>query len=93
MRPIRRTASDATQKTIVDALRVAGWKCWVIGWPADLLVWKQGKGFRLLEAKTPNRKDGGYTPRKDQAEQEEFLRLTGTPRVTSAEAALRAVGL
>ena len=84
--------ADATQSAIVAAIRAAGWECWYIGEPADLLCYHHGKGiWRVLEAKTPNRKNGRYHPRKDQAEQNDFCARTNTPRVTSPEAALEAL--
>jgi hypothetical protein len=82
---------DLTQQSIVDALRKAGFLVWIIGEPVDLLVWKQGYGWRLLEAKTPNRADGSYKPRADQEAQNLFCEMTDTKRVTTAEAALAAL--
>ena len=88
---MRRAAkSDASQASIVAALRKAAWHVWIIGLPVDLLLWKPGKGFRLLEVKTAT-KSGKAPIRKDRAKQNEFCELTGTPRVTSAESALKAL--
>ena len=56
---MRRAARvDATQATIVSALRAAGCKVWIIGLPVDLLVGKGGHTV-LVECKT---KRGKYTP-------------------------------
>jgi hypothetical protein len=82
---------DLTQSDIVDAIRKAGWLVWIIQEPVDLLCWKQGYGWRLLEAKTPNRADGSYKPRADQEAQNLFCEMTETPRVVSAEQALAAL--
>lgn len=83
--------ADTTQATIVDVLRKRGYSCYVIGWPCDLLVYRPDIGFRTLEVKTPNRKDGSYRPRKDQATQSAFIELTRTPIVTTPEQALEAL--
>ena len=83
--------TDTTQAEIVEALRKCGYSCYVIGWPCDLLVYRADIGFRALEVKTPNRKDGSYRPRKDQATQRAFVELTGTPVVTTPQQALDAL--
>lgn len=83
--------ADKTQAAIVEALRKAGWAVWIIGWPVDLLCWKHGKGFRVLECKTPT-KGGRIRIRKDQAAQNEFIELTGTPRVSDPMEALLKLG-
>ena len=84
---------DESQPGIVEALRKAGWRVWIIGRPVDLLCWKAGHGFRCLEAKTAQ---GKKKPKavidKRQKEQIEFINTTGTPRVTSPREALLAVG-
>lgn len=84
--------SDTTQATIIATLQAAGWTVWVIGWPVDLLCWKECRGFRLLECKTPQGKQGKARVRKDQAEQNAFVDLTGVARVTCGQEALLAVG-
>lgn len=84
---------DTTQASIVQALRDAGWSVWIIEEPCDLLCWKAGSGFHTLECKTPRNKRGDPRIDKRQVTQNEFLELTGTPRVTSVEAALAAVGV
>jgi hypothetical protein len=85
--------ADESQSPIIEALEKAGWHVWIIGRPVDLLVWKAGKGFHCLEAKTAR---GKKNPKpvidKRQKEQIEFIETTGTPRVTSAVEALQAVG-
>lgn len=84
---------DESQQAIIMALRLAGWHVWIIGRPVDLLCWKDGKGFRCLEAKTAR---GKKNPKaridKRNEEQIKFIELTGTPRVTCAFEALLAVG-
>lgn len=79
---------DTTQKAIVDAVRKAGWSVWHIEEPCDLLCFKAGV-WRTLECKSPANKRGD--PKRDarQARQDQFIALTATPRVTSAEQALR----
>jgi hypothetical protein len=82
---------DASQAAIVEAIRKAGWLCFVLHEPCDLLCWKAGKGWRTLECKTPQ-KNGKQRKRKDQPTQEEFLRLTGTRVVLDPFEALLALG-
>lgn len=79
-----RARADGTQKSIVDALRAAGWQVFIIGYPCDLLCFKAGV-WRTLECKPEKRK------RKDQPKQDEFLMQTGTPRVRTPEDALKAI--
>ena len=84
--------ADSTQKDIIKALRKAGWDVHLIRRPVDLLCVKGG-AVRLLEAKTATGKRNPTARwRKDQQEQNEFILRTGTPRVTSAEEALRVLG-
>jgi hypothetical protein len=83
---------DKSQDEIVAALRSAGWRVWIIGWPCDLLCFKRGRGLRTLECKTARGKAGTAPLRKDQQEQNAFCEITETPRVTSAMEALQAVG-
>lgn len=83
--------TDTTQAAIVEALRQFGYSVYVIGWPCDLLVHRSDIGFRTLEVKTPNRKDGSYRPRKDQATQSAFIEMTRTPIVTTPQQALDAL--
>lgn len=87
------TNSDKTQGEIVKALRKAGWQVWVIKRPVDLLCWRLGVGFRLLECKSPANKRGDPKIDKRQVEQNDFIELTGVPRVTSPEQALAALGV
>ncbi len=87
----RRT--DTTQTAIVTALRAAGWLVYVIEEPCDLLVYNPATDvWRTLEAKTPRNKRGDPRIDKRQVKQNEFLAATNTPRVTSPEAALKAIG-
>jgi hypothetical protein len=81
--------TDSVQAEIVVGLRRCGLQVFVIGRPVDLLV-GVGKYWRLLEVKTPQ-KNGRKRPRKDQQRQDEFIRVTNTPVVTSLEQALRAL--
>lgn len=84
---------DKSQPDIVEALHKAGWDVWVISWPVDLLCWKAGHGFKVLECKTLY---GKRNPKpitdKRQKEQIEFLKLTGAPIVCTPMEALLAVG-
>lgn len=91
MKPIRRTRTDLTQKIIVEALMKAGWFVWVIGWPCDLLCWKQSKGWRTLECKSRRKKDGTIALRSDQQEQGTFCSLTKTPYAVTPEEAIEAL--
>lgn len=92
MKPIRRTRSDTSQKTILEALDEAGYEYWVIGWPDDILVRKHSwrpNWFRMLSVKTPDAK-GRIRIRKDQDEQNKFCLTHGVPRVGTPEQALEA---
>lgn len=82
---------DTSQQPIVDAIRAAGWLCFVLHTPCDLLCWKLGKGWRTLECKTPT-KTGKRRKRVDQAVQDQFLALTDTPVVMTPMEALLALG-
>lgn len=82
---------DLAQEVIVAALRMAGWEVHIIGEPCDLLCFKAGV-WRTLEVKSPSTKTGAPAKRKDQARQAEFCERTGTPKVTTAIAALEALG-
>lgn len=89
---MRRAAKrDLSEPLIVEALEKAGWKVYR-ELPTDLLCWKAGKGFRVLECKTPRGKAGKPSTDKRRVKQIEFIELTGIQRVTSAEAALAALG-
>ena len=87
---LRRAAKrDLAEPSVVEALEAAGYMVWR-ELPCDLLVFRAGR-FYCLEVKTATK--SGKTPiRKDRAKQNSFCELTGTPRVTSAEMALRALG-
>lgn len=88
--PRYRAKRDHSEPAIKEALEKAGFKVW--DWlPVDLLVFRPDTGIRLLENKTPT-KTGKRRKRKDQQEQDEFIRLTGTPVALTAEEALRALG-
>lgn len=67
---MRRAARvDANQSAIVDALRAAGARVWIIGLPVDLLVGHRGR-LMLMEVK-----DGEKPPseRKKTSLQEKFF--------------------
>lgn len=81
---------DESETEIVQALLRAGFAVWR-DLPADLLVWRPDKGFQVLECKTPT-KTGRRRRRKDQKGQDDFVALTSTPVVLTAEEALRALG-
>jgi hypothetical protein len=82
---------DESQEAIVKAIRAAGWLCFVVHEPCDLFCWKEGKGWRPLEVKTPT-KTGKRRKRKDQRVQDQFLELTKTPVVMTPFEALLALG-
>lgn len=82
---------DESQAAIVAAIRAAGWLCFVLHEPADLLCWKESKGWRVLECKTPT-KAGKRRKRMDQKVQQQFLDLTKTPVVLTPFEALLALG-
>jgi hypothetical protein len=89
MKPIRRTRSDTTRKVIVEAIMRNGCFVWDIGWPCDLLVYRvRDKRWFTMELKTPRNKKGEPRLDKRQVEQGTFVSLTGTPYITSPEAAL-----
>lgn len=76
---------DSVQPEIVEALRKAGVMVWVIEEPCDLLTLCRGV-WLPLEVKTPtSHKD------KRQEAQQQFLKDTGTPVVTSALQAIETV--
>lgn len=81
---------DESQDAIVKAIRAAGWLCFVLHEPADLLCWKNGK-WRVLECKTPT-KTGKRPKRKDQRVQDQFIEMTKTPVVMTPFEALLALG-
>ena len=83
---------DSTQDAIVNAIRNAGWRVWVLSKPVDLLCWKLGKGFRLVEVKSSRKKDGTTAQDKRQQDQIDFIALTDCPVVTTPEEALIALG-
>lgn len=83
MRHAART--DANQTQISEALRAAGYPCWYIRWPVDLLV-RTKRGWLPIEVKT---RAGRLTD-----DQESFLRDAGdcpVAVVRDIESALRAV--
>ena len=82
------TRPDSTQQPIVDALRKAGVRVYIIGEPADLLCFYRGV-WRVLECKPKDYKG----PRADQKEQTEFLKATNTPVVKTIWEALSASGV
>lgn len=78
-------AQDHNQPEIIDALRKAGWKVWVIGKPVDLLV-KKGRIIGTVEVKNP---DVGH---KKQNSQEDHMEGGGNcGYVTTPEEALALV--
>lgn len=86
----RRAAKrDQSEALIVEAIEAAGWRVWR-ELPTDLICFKDGT-WKLLECKVANRKDGSYRVRTDQAKQAAFCLETGTPYVTTPEAALLAL--
>jgi hypothetical protein len=82
---------DVSEPAIVQAIEAAGWSTWRLDEPADLLCWKAGRGFRVLECKTPDAK-GKFRERSDRAKQNAFCALTGVNRVCNPLQALQALG-
>ena len=81
--------SDSSRSLIVEAIRKAGWRVWDIRWPVDVLCWRRDKGFRCLEIKTDKgKRKQRIVIDKRSTDQNEFIELTGTPRVCTPEAAL-----
>lgn len=90
MRPNFARKRDNSEPDIIAALRKAGFRVYT-ELPVDLLVYRNDVGVKLLENKTPT-STGKRRKRKDQQAQDEFIALTGTPVVLTAEEALRALG-
>jgi hypothetical protein len=82
---------DNSKDAIVAALKAVGVGVWLIGRPVDALLFYK-RQWIPMEFKTPQ-KNGKRRIRKDQQEQEEFIRLTGCPVVTTADEAFRALGI
>lgn len=81
---------DTSELPIVQALEAAGCRVYR-ALPCDLLVRVRGR-WELLEAKTP-RSTGNWSKDQRQQTQAEFCAANGVPYVTTAEQALRALGL
>jgi len=79
---------DNAEAVIVEAIRKAGWRVWLLDKPCDLVCWKDGS-FRCLEVKTIRGKKGQVYADARQARQAEFLELTGVTIVKTPEEALR----
>ena len=79
---------DATQESIVSALRAAGAYVWVIGLPVDLLVGYKGHTF-CVEVKS------GPSKRLTKLQADFFENWSGSTlaRIDSPEAALRMIGV
>lgn len=100
-REVRRYAAknDTAQPDIVEKLRAAGVKVWIIGQPCDLLCYYWSKDaqrylWQTLECKTPyGKRDPKAVIDKRQKAQIEFLQDTGTPIVLTADQALKVLGL
>jgi hypothetical protein len=87
----RASRRDAAEAPIVVALTRSGFLVWRLLQPFDLLCWREDKGWRMLEVKTPT-KSGKQRKRGDQMDQAQFLALTGTPIVKTSTEALAALG-
>ncbi len=77
---------DDTQREIVHGLRKCGVMVWIIGRPVDLLTFHRGN-WKPMEIKTK------HYVRPDQAEQNQLVKDTGIPRVTSLAEAMQALGI
>lgn len=80
----RHSRPDSAQEPIVEALREAGVKVWVIGKPCDLLTLYEGR-WLPLEVKSDT---SSARNRKDQDKQRAFLAETGVSIVTTPTEAL-----
>lgn len=81
------TRRDSVEPQIIEALTEAGWHCWQLDYPVDLLLWKEGRGFVLMEVKSAKGKIG-----KRQDAQRNFVETTRTPIVRTPQEALQAIG-
>ena len=81
------TKRDAAEAAIIEAVGKAGWHCWQLDYPVDLLLWKEGRGFVLMEVKT-----GKAKIRKGQVDQRNFVETTRTPLIRTPQEALKALG-
>jgi hypothetical protein len=93
---IRRYAAktDSNQPPIVDAIRNAGWECYLVREPCDLFCYHAGyEIWAPLEIKDPTKVTKAGKPVHDErmAEQHEFLERTKTPVVTTPAEALIAL--
>jgi len=93
----RRAAKvDANQAQVIEALRAAGARVWVLRQPVDLLIGFRGQTM-LMEVKNPNSARGKAEMKKGgNKNQVEFKArwLGGTvATVDGPEAALRAIGV
>lgn len=84
--------TDTAQAAIIRGLEQAGVRVWIIKQPCDLLCLVHGR-WQTLEVKTPEGKRGQVWRRRRAKTQNDFLRETRTPVVTSLEDALSALGL
>lgn len=82
---------DTAEPAIVQALEAVGALVWRLDLPCDLLVQFRGR-WQPLEVKTPRGKAGRTAQDRRQQAQRDFLYLTGTPVVKTAQEALQAVG-
>jgi len=84
---LRRYAAkaDSSQKLIMAAIRAAGGECWWIREPCDLLV--HYRGWHLGECKPDSKRK-----RKDQPEQDAFLKAFSVPVWKTPTDALRSIG-
>lgn len=76
---------DLAEPPIVQGMEQVGALVFRMHTPADLLVYFRRQWF-VMEVKT------GLRKRKDQPKQDEFLRLTETPKIRTVDAALRHIG-
>ena len=86
------TKRDAVEPDIIDAVTKAGWHCWQLDYPVDLLLWKEGRGFVLMEVKTGKGKNLRVYRDKRQEAQANFVNTTRTPIVRTPTEALEALG-
>lgn len=82
---------DTSEGPIIAALERAGAEVWPLDYPVDLLIRFREK-WHLLEVKTPYGKAGKARKDSRQEAQITFIATTGTPVVTTAIEALRAIG-
>ena len=86
------TKRDAVEPAIIQALETVGAEVWPLDYPVDLLV-RFRRTWHLLEIKSRRlKKTGRVALDRRQTAQQNFIRSTNTPIVTTPLEALQAIG-